>query len=417
MKKLLLIPALLAGSLALAEQKKVEISPMIGYNIAEGNLNVKDDGYPVGGIELQFNSADSRWSPEFSLLYSQGVDYKSGTASQYKPGQDTKVIRPAFNGVYTFDEMSSVVPFAKLGAGLEKISNESASVEDGFFFDAGAGAKVPFTENLALKLEAIYMAKVGTNNAGFADSNLVVMAGLTFAFGDTGAKAAPVSEPKAVEPEAPKAAPVVVAAVVSTDDDNDGVLNTLDKCPNTLPGIVVGEDGCEKDDDKDGVVNSHDNCPTTVIGAKVDTQGCNVDSDNDGILNTDDLCPNTVAGTEVNSDGCPKTIALSINFENNSDVIKADSQEQLQKYADFLNANKNYSALLIGYTDSRGSASYNQKLSEKRAASVANDLQSKGVNASQLTYEGRGEANPIADNATSQGRAQNRRIEAELTRN
>jgi len=386
MKKLLLIPALLAGTLALAEQKKVEISPMIGYNIAEGNLNVKDDGYLVGGLELQFNTPDSKISPEFSILYSQ-ADYKSATAAQFKPGQDTKVVRGAFNGVYTFDEMSSVIPFAKIGGGLEKITNESASMENGFFLDAGAGAKVPFTENLALKLEAIYMAKIATNNSGFADSNLIVMAGLTFAFGESAQKAAPAPEPT---PE-----PVAVAPVVAA------------------PVVVAVVDG---DDDKDGVLNSKDTCLDTLEGIAVDEKGCDADTDKDGILNANDICQNTPANTDVNSDGCPKTIPLNINFENNSNKIKADSQDQIQKYSDFLQKHTNYNAKIIGYTDSRGKASYNQKLSEKRAAAVVSDLTSRGVSASQLTSEGAGEANPIADNATAQGRAQNRRIEAELTR-
>jgi len=378
MKKLLLIPALLAGTLALAEQKKVEISPMIGYNIAEGNLNIKDDGYPVGGLELQFNTPDSKISPEFSLLYSQGVDYKSG--------QDTKVIRGAFNGVYTFDEMSSVIPFAKIGAGLEKVSNESISMENGFFLDAGVGAKVPFTENLALKLEAIYMAKIGTNNAGFADSNLIVMAGLTFAFGEGAQKEAPVATPAPEPVVAPVVAAPVVVAVVDGDDDKDGVLNSKDSCPSTLAGIAVDEKGCDADTDKDG------------------------------ILNANDICADTPLNTKVNSDGCPQTIPLNINFENNSDKIKADSEDQIQKYSDFLQKHTNYNAKIIGYTDSRGSASYNQKLSEKRAAAVVSELTSKGVSIGQLTSEGAGEANPIADNASAEGRAQNRRIEAELTR-
>jgi len=391
MKKLLLIPALLAGTLAIAEQKKVEISPMIGYNIAEGNLNVKDDGYPVGGLELQFNTPDSKLSPEFSILYSQGVDYKSGTASEFKPGQDTKVVRGAFNGVYTFDEMSSVIPFAKMGGGLEKISNESASVEDGFFLDAGAGAKIPFTENLALKLEAIYMAKLATNNSGFADSNLIVMAGLTFAFGESAQKEAPAAAPAPEPtPEPVVAAPVVAAVVVA---------------------VVDG------DDDKDGILNSKDSCPTTLAGITVDAKGCDIDTDKDGILNVNDICQNTPLNTKVNSDGCPQTVPLNINFENNSDKIKADSEDQIKKYSDFLQKHTNYSAKIIGYTDSRGKASYNQKLSEKRAAAVVTDLTSRGVSSSQLTSEGAGEANPIADNATAKGRAQNRRIEAELTRN
>ena len=369
MKKLLLIPVLLAGSLALANQKKYEISPMIGYNFAETNLNIKDDGYPVGGVELQFNTPDSKISPEFSVLYSQGVDYKSGTAAKFKPGQDTKVTRGMFNGVYTFDKQSSFIPFAKLGAGVENISNASDSVKNGFFFDAGAGAKVPFTENIALKLEAIYMAKLGSNNAGFADSNLVTMVGITFAFGG----------------DETKAAPVII------DGDIDG--------------------------DKDGVIDAVDDCPNTLAGVTVDAKGCDADKDKDGVLNAQDLCPDTLAGEAVSSDGCPKMVSLNVNFENNSAVIKSGSFADIDVYARFLKENTNYSAKIIGYTDSRGSASYNQKLSEKRANAIVTDLISKGVNSKQLSAVGAGENNPIANNATTEGRAQNRRIEAELTRN
>ncbi len=413
MKKLLLIPALLAGTLAFSDQNKYEISPMIGYDFAEGNLNIKDNGYLLGGVEVQFNTPDSKISPELSVLYSQGVDYKSG--------KDTKIARGAFNGVYTFDAMNYAVPFAKIGAGIEKISTPSASVDDGFFLDAGAGAKVPLTKNLALKLEAIYMAKVNRDNAGRFDSNLLTMVGLTFAFGGDEQKTAPK------EVVAPAVAPVVqkkveekvvpvVMAVVILDDDKDGIINANDKCLNTIKGAKVDANGCELDDDKDGIVNSQDSCSNTAKGIKVDAKGCNADIDNDGILNANDICPNTLAGEAVNSDGCPKTVALNVNFENNSDKIKVESVDKINKYADFLKKYTNYSAKIVGYTDSRGSASYNQKLSEKRAKAVVATLKSNGVNAKQLSSFGAGEKNPIATNRTAKGRAQNRRIEAVLTR-
>jgi len=385
MKKLLLIPALLAGSLLLAEQKLVEISPMIGYDIAEGNLNIDNDGYPLLGLEVQFNTPDSKISPEFSIYHAQGVDYTTG--------QDTKITRGAFNGVYTFDEMGYVTPFAKIGAGYEKVSAKTDSMENGFFLDTGAGVKVPFNDTFALKLEALYMAKLTRINAGTMDSNLLVMAGLTISFGDFAQKEAPKTEEAPVEEKVvevvEKAAVVVVpvVAIIEADDDNDTVLNSKDKCP------------------------------ATIAGTKVDEEGCDVDTDKDGILNANDICPNTLADTEVNSDGCPKTIPLNVNFENNSDKIKSESDANVQEYADFLSKHTNYNAKIIGYTDSRGSEAYNQKLSEKRASSVLNALVSKGVNAKQLSAEGDGEANPIADNATAEGRAQNRRIEAELTRN
>lgn len=407
MKKLLLIPALLAGTLAFADQKKIEISPMIGYDFAEGNLNIDNNGYLVGGLEAQFNTPDSKISPEFSAFYSQGVDYKTAG--------ETKILRGAFNGVYTFDAMSFAVPFAKLGGGIEKVTNPSVSVDNGFFLDAGAGAKVPLTENLALKFEAIYMAKPNKDNAGRFDSNLLTMVGLTFAFGSDEQKAAPVQEESTqAQPQKEKVATTPIVVVV--DDDNDGVENSSDKCLQTVQGAKVDANGCELDNDNDGVVNSQDKCQNTAVGVKVDETGCNVDSDNDGILNANDICPNTPSDSAVNNDGCPKTVAINVNFENNSDKIKAESADNIQAYAAFLKKYTNYSAKIVGYTDSRGSASYNQKLSLKRAKALVSELELNGVNPKQLSAVGAGENNPIATNKTAEGRAKNRRIEATLTR-
>ena len=398
LKKIILIPALLLGSLAMADQYKYEFSPMIGYNFAEGNLGLKDNGYPVGGIELQLNYPDSAISPEFSIFTSIPDTSVSG--------QDTRITRFAFNGVYTFEQMSSFVPFAKLGAGVENVSRETSANQDGFFLDAGAGAKVAFSEHWALKLEAIYMAKLATHNAGNADSNLMTLVGLTYAFGG----------------EKPKTAPVAVSAapvVIDGDDDNDGVLNSVDQCIYTPAGSKVDSYGCRMDDDKDGVLNAYDECPNTKMGVSVDTKGCKIDGDDDrdGVLNSHDICPNTVAGDAVNSDGCPKTVQLHVNFDNDSYHIQEDSMADINTYAKFLTNYTNYSANIVGYTDSRGRSSYNQKLSEKRAYAVKEMLESKGVHSSQLSWQGLGESNPIADNRTPEGRAANRRIEAELTRN
>jgi len=389
MKKLILIPALLLGSLALADDYKYEISPMIGYNVAEGNLGLKDDGYFVGGLEAQANSVGSKWSPELSIFGTKNADY-SGLGSI-----DTDILRLAVNGVYTFDEMSSVIPFAKIGAGYETVNNEILSNEDGFFVDAGAGVKVPLTDTIALKLEGIYMAKQGGNNAGNADSNFMALAGLTFSFGKV-AQATPV-----------------VAAVVDGDDDNDGVLNSIDECPSTPANNSVNTVGCTVDDDKDGVPNNLDKCPTTPFGEEVDARGCSLDDDKDGVLNADDKCLDTPLGAVVDSDGCLKLIDLHVNFDYDSSVVKMGEMKNVNAYADFLTTHTNFKSKIVGYTDSQGSDAYNKKLSERRANAVKNVLIQEGVNANQLTSVGFGEANPVADNATKEGRAQNRRIEAE----
>jgi OOP family OmpA-OmpF porin len=408
MKKLLLIPALMLATASFADQHKYELSPMIGYNFAEGNLGMKDDGYLAGGLEAQVNSADSKISPEFSLFYSR---------PDYKGNGSTNVLRGAFNGVYTFEKQDSFTPFVKLGLGIENISDENSANKTGLFADAGAGAKVAFTDNLALKLEAIYMAKVAHQNAGNADSNLMTLVGLTYSFGATAQKTIVEETPVVIEEEAVVAAPVVVVAEL--DDDNDGVVNSKDNCANTPAGTEVNAAGCAKDTDNDGVYNTVDKCPNTPANTTVDADGCkiNMDLDNDGVVNSKDICPNTPANVAVNADGCPASITLDIHFKNNSYKVKTDSYANIDKYAKFLKTYTNYSAQIVGYTDDRGSENYNRTLSEKRAQEVRTMLIKKGVNPSQLSAIGMGETDPIATNATAEGRAKNRRIEAKLTLN
>jgi len=382
MKRLLLIPALMLGTVAMATEYNYEITPLIGYNIAEGNIDVDD--YAVFGAELQYNGYDSVIKPELSVFYSN-ADYNPGSA-------DTDVWRIAVNGVYEYDKLGSIIPLAKAGLGYENMSDPYKSATGNTnspFLDVGVGAKIPFNEMIALKLEAIYMLKY--NDARY-DNNLAIVAGLNIAFGEKAQKAAPVIESTPVPEPTPEPEPVaaVVAApvVVDSDDDKDGVLNAADKCPATPAGIEVDANGCKVDND----------------------------TDKDGVANAQDICPNTPLGEVVNSDGCPHKVTLHVKFENNSAELVSESNGNMQKYADFLIKYTTYSAKIIGHTDSKGSAAYNQTLSEKRANAVKDMLIQKGVDASKVSASGEGEANPIADNATVEGRAQNRRIEAELTK-
>lgn len=70
---------------------------------------------------------------------------------------------------------------------------------------------------------------------------------------------------------------------------------------------------------------------------------------------------------------------------------------------------------VLGFTDSSGSDAYNLRLSQVRASEVANYLMSQKIDSQRISSEGLGEAHPIADNSTQQGRAQNRRVEIVLT--
>lgn len=91
--------------------------------------------------------------------------------------------------------------------------------------------------------------------------------------------------------------------------------------------------------------------------------------------------------------------------------LKSGAERGLSKLADFLKRNPNRNVLVEGFTDSTGSDSYNQELSEERARSVAQALEAEGVSPARITTRGLGERYPVAPNNTEAGRQQNRRVE------
>lgn len=106
--------------------------------------------------------------------------------------------------------------------------------------------------------------------------------------------------------------------------------------------------------------------------------------------------------------------AISIsttNFGFDQSAFPAGEEYQLDPVVDRLNTNPEESANIVGFTDSTGPAEYNQKLSEKRAESVAQTLETKGIERTRMNVSGEGENNPVADNSTREGREQNRRVE------
>jgi OOP family OmpA-OmpF porin len=180
-------------------------------------------------------------------------------------------------------------------------------------------------------------------------------------------------------------------------------INTLENTPNN--NFVVCESG---DADNDGICDDWDRQLDTPEGARVDGAGVALDMDLDGVIDLYDNCV-TVPGLVENM-GCPTTYNShiskfeDINFELNSDVIRTKSFDKLNSVANvFKTLDSNNQFLVIGATDSRGTETYNLKLSLKRANSVVNYLNSKGVAKNMLIAEGRGEKDlkyPECDPAT-----------------
>ena len=202
------------------------------------------------------------------------------------------------------------------------------------------------------------------------------------------------------------------------DTDGDGIADPRDECP-TVAGLAA-MNGCP-DADGDGITDAEDECPNEA-GPR-ENNGCPwQDQDNDGVLDKDDECID-VFGIAANN-GCPEpTVEVieelneysrTILFDLNKATVRDESQETLQAIADIMMEYPTTVFHIGGHTDSTGSETYNEKLSEDRAESVREFLIGAGIPASRLTAEGYGEARPIASNQTSVGRQENRRVEISL---
>ncbi|MGQ7814972.1 OmpA family protein [Metapseudomonas furukawaii] len=156
------------------------------------------------------------------------------------------------------------------------------------------------------------------------------------------------------------------------------------------------------------------------------------DEDGDGVLDSRDKCPGTPPGTQVDADGCPlkaeepmaeevvveqvTIVVRDLLFAFDSAKLTPADEATLDEVAGRLkNEAPNAKLNITGHTDSVGTDAYNQGLSERRANAVADYLIRSGIPASSIaSVSGAGESQPVADNATKDGRAANRRVEIEI---
>jgi OOP family OmpA-OmpF porin len=320
-----------------------------------------------------------------------------------------------------------VVPYLSFGVG--------ASMYAGTYFAAyapmGAGLQVNLGEGTFLNTRFVYNAQV----SDLAVNHFNYTIGIISPLKDK-------KEPVVVAPPPPMPPPPVVEA----DTDNDGIVDSKDKCP-TVPG--VGKyDGCPvPDTDGDGINDENDKCPTVKGLAKYNGcpipdrdkdgindeedkcpdvygvaryQGCPVpDRDKDGINDEEDKCPD-VPGVKENN-GCPavkeevvkriNTSAKNIFFQVNKATLLPKSFKALNDVVAVLNEDAALKLDIEGHTDITGGDKINIPLSKARAKAVYDYMVSKGIDASRLTSEGFSSTRPIADNKTAAGKALNRRTE------
>jgi OOP family OmpA-OmpF porin len=314
-----------------------------------------------------------------------------------------------------------VTPFIDLGVGASNYKKYF-----GAFLPVGLGLQINVADEAFLLINSQYRIPV-TENASYHFYHSIGIA---------------ASIEKKKEP-----APKVVEVPVVLDRDGDGVVDSLDKCPDTPglaalqgcpdrdgDGIADNDDKCPDvkglakyqgcpipDTDKDGINDEEDKCPNVPGVARY--QGCPVpDTDGDGVNDEEDKCPNEVG--PASNFGCPvidvvivekvNKAAHNIFFATGSSKLLAKSYKSLKDVAQILKDNPTYKIDVDGYTDITGNADKNQVLSESRAGSVKEYLVGNGIDESKITVTGHGINDPIADNKTAAGRAKNRRVEMKL---
>lgn len=344
----------------------VTVSPLLlGYHYTEAQdddnqdklgFYQEDDLYTGAALGIELTPS-TQFQVEYGVTDSDAID----RLGNFYGDAEREMISGNF--LVGFDEFTgyrdtAFRPYALIGAGQQKIKvkdtsgNEIAETKD-TIGNLGLGAMYRINDALSLRGEARAIHNF--------DHNLwdgMALAGLEVVLGGHLA-------PAVAAPAVPQTPVVVVEA--DQDSDGDGVIDSLDQCPNTPANVVVDETGCP-------------------VQVQID----------------DEL-----------------KMELRVFFDNDKSVIKEQYKPEIAKVAEKMREYPNSSASIEGHASKTGpSARYNQRLSEARAIAVKTMLTNEfGVAPNRLSTVGYGYDRPIAPNDTEEGRAMNRRVYAVITGN
>ena len=396
---------IIAGTISFAQSVNYTKTPAIGLHLAYFDF----DGADLSsfgrnlkpGIAIHFQNNFSKRFGYNVTMAGSFLDFTTRKGISLSNGKKQLLLENDFTvWMRVLKSPALFSPYILAGSGWSQYNNHYA-----IYVPVGAVLQVNITPDIFLLLNTQYRIPVTSLQHGHFYHSIGV--------------AGTISRKKIAQGQSqPVSLPFV--KTIQADNDGDGIIDSLDACPQ-VPGVVRYK-GCPVPDrDGDGIFDEDDHCPD-VKGIQ-EYKGCPMpDKDQDGIADDKDKCPN-LAGSSVNG-GCPEIetlktllnwVSQSIFFETGSARLLSRSFSALDSLVNLL---MNYPVLKLsieGHTDNVGGATYNQSLSEKRASAVMIYLINVGINSTRLGVTGYGQQKPVADNASSDGRARNRRVELLLS--
>ena len=394
MKKLVVLAVfgmMACASVASAANKEGQfsVSPVIGGYTFDGRQHIDTNllyGVRAGynftkhiGIEALFDYVNT--SPEHS---SKNVD-------MFRYGGEV---------LYHFFPDNKFVPYIAAGfGGIDYGSNISKSENRGIF-DYGIGAKYFLTDAFALRADVRHLITAAAN----PKHNVEYTIGAYIPFGGVTPAAKPIEAPPEDLPPLPTAK--ITAVPSSIMKGQDSTLNWTSKNASKCeiePGI--------------GPVELQGSKVVTPSASTTYTLNCSAHSIRVSSLAAVDVLTPAPAQV-VKPQPAPverfcKPAVLNIHFDTDKSNIKPMYESELKAFAAFLKEFPKAKGEISGHTDNVASKTYNAKLSQRRADSVKKYIVEKfGIAAGRITAKGYGLTKPVATNTTKEGKAKNRRIEA-----
>ncbi|HIP59698.1 MAG TPA: hypothetical protein EYH01_04625 [Campylobacterales bacterium] len=369
----------------------------IGYMSFKYGLTTVEDGFSLDQHTFAVDfigEIGHQIKPKLDFSY-VSIDNKYGVDSLFQTS-----INAFFKSNYGYQ---NIIPYFYGGLGYEYVSGAKSDFDSNFYLQEGVGLEIPISQpsdNLNIITELRLMQIIGAGNG--QDSEISLFIGLRLPIGNTFSNYGAIS--RAVQP---------TGIYPELEDDTLHSPEEFVDSFEELPSVKISSN------------KQHD---------------FSVDADGDGVVDSLDICPNTPFESAVNKVGCPikdsrrhvekprKTFTspqrrtsnfkalptlrkiLDVHFELNSDRIVEESRVIIRKFVEAVNYTSS-KITVEGYTDSTGRYDQNIALSQRRAEAVKKLLIQYGVDSTRIRAVGKGPKSPIATNDTEIGRAENRRIE------